>query len=94
MTSAETIKGKAILRDPRVSMCWDDERPPFQFVTVTGAVTVERDPDILRPWATRIAQRYMGPALADQYGQRNGVAPELVVRLRPLRVVAKVNVAD
>jgi len=23
MTSAETIKGKAILRDPRVSLCWD-----------------------------------------------------------------------
>ena len=30
-TSADTIKGKAILRDPRVSLCWDDERPPVQF---------------------------------------------------------------
>ena len=40
MTSADTIKGKAILRDPRVSLCWDDERPPFSFVTVSGtAVT-------------------------------------------------------
>jgi len=28
MTSADTIEGKAILRDPRVSLCWDDERPP------------------------------------------------------------------
>src|SRR5215469_7387787 len=27
MISADTVKGKAILRDPRVSLCWDDERP-------------------------------------------------------------------
>ncbi len=36
MTAADTIKGKAILRDPRVSLCWDDERPPFSFVTVAA----------------------------------------------------------
>ena len=44
MTSAETVKGKAILRDPRVSLCWDDERPPFSFVTIAGAAAVWRDP--------------------------------------------------
>ena len=27
MISADSVKGKAILRDPRVSLCWDDERP-------------------------------------------------------------------
>src|SRR5262252_1392606 len=32
MTSADTVKGKVILRDPRVPLCWDDERPPFRFV--------------------------------------------------------------
>lgn len=26
MTSADTIKGKAILRDPRVSLCWEGQR--------------------------------------------------------------------
>jgi hypothetical protein len=26
MTSADTIKGKAILRDPRVSLCWPAQR--------------------------------------------------------------------
>ena len=34
--SPETIKGKAILRDPRVSLCWDDENPPFCFAPVAG----------------------------------------------------------
>ena len=26
MTSADTLKGKAIRRDPRVSLCWDEDR--------------------------------------------------------------------
>jgi PPOX class probable F420-dependent enzyme len=94
MTSADTIKGKAILRDPRVSLCWDDERPPFAFVTVAGSATVSDAPDELLRWATRIAARYMGAERAEEYGTRNAVPPELVVRVTPTRVVAKVNVAD
>ena len=46
-TSADTIKGKAILRDPRVSLCWDDERPPFSFVTVSGTAVTSADADEL-----------------------------------------------
>lgn len=39
MTSSETVKGKAILRDPRVALCWDDEQPPFSFVLARGSAT-------------------------------------------------------
>ena len=94
MTSAGTIKGKAILRDPRVSLCWDDERPPFSFVTIAGTASVSADEGQLVRWATRIGVRYMGKERADEYGRRNGVPPELVVRVRPVRIVAKVDVAD
>ena len=94
MTSSETIKGKAILRDPRVSLCWDDERPPFGFVTISGTAFASTDRNALVPWATRLGGRYMGADLAEQYGRRNGAPPEMVVRVRPTRVVAKVNVAD
>ena len=94
MTSAETIKGKAILRDPRVSLCWDDERPPFSFVTVSGTATVSTEPEDLLKWATRIGGRYMGPERAEEYGRRNAAPPEMVVRVRPTRVVAKVDVSD
>ena len=94
MTSAATIKGKAIRRDPRVSLCWDDERPPFSFVTVAGVVSTSDDADELRTWATRIGGRYMGAERAEEYGRRNGVPPEMVVRVTPTRVVAKVAVAD
>jgi PPOX class probable F420-dependent enzyme len=94
MTSADTIKGKAILRDPRVSLCWDDEAPPFSFVTVAGTATLSTDPDELLTWATRIAARYMGAEQAEAYGRRNAVPPEMVVRVTPTKVVATVDVAD
>jgi PPOX class probable F420-dependent enzyme len=93
-TGAETLKGKAILRDPRVSICVDDERPPFSFVIINGRARVSIDPDELLYWTTRIAGRYMGEDLAEEYGTRNAVAPEMVVRVIPTKVVAKVNIAD
>jgi PPOX class probable F420-dependent enzyme len=94
MTSAATIKGKAILRDPRVSLCWDDDRPPFSFVTIAGTVSTSTDPGDLLAWATRLGGRYMGAAQAEDYGRRNSVPPEMVVRVTPTRIVAKVDVAN
>lgn len=93
MTGADTIKGKAIRRDPRVSLCWDDERPPFSFVTVAGVASISDDPSSLFEWASRIGGRYMGQDRAQEYGERNGVPPEMVVRVRPTAVVAKVDLA-
>jgi PPOX class probable F420-dependent enzyme len=94
MTSADTVKGKAILRDGRVALCWDDERPPFSFATVRGTATTSTDPDELLAWATRIGGRYMGAEQAEAYGRRNAVPPEMIVRVTPTHVVAKVDVAD
>lgn len=94
MTSAETIKGKSILRDGRVSLCFDDESPPFSFAVVSGTTTTSTDPGELLYWATRIGGRYMGADSAEQYGRRNGVPPEMVVRVTPTHVAAKVDIAD
>ena len=93
MTSAETVKGKSILRDGRVALCLDDDRPPFAFVTIVGTTTTSTDLDELLAWGTRIGGRYMGAELADDYGRRNAVPPEMVVRVTPTRVTAKVDVA-
>ena len=94
MTSADTIKGKSILRDGRVALCFDDERPPFSFVTIAGTTTTSTDPDDLLRWATRIAARYMGDEQAEAYGRRNAVPPEMVVRVTPTKIIAVVDVAD
>ena len=93
MTSADTIKGKAILRDPRVSLCWDDERPPFSFVTIAGTASTSTETTELLYWGTRIGGRYMGEENAEAYGKRNAVPPEMVVRVTPTQIIAKVDVA-
>lgn len=94
LTSGTTIKGRAIRRDPRVALCWDDERPPFSFVSLAGTAAISEDAGELLEWATRIAGRYMGDDLAEAYGARNAVPPEMVVRVTPTSVVAKRDVAD
>ncbi len=75
-------------------LCVDDDRPPFSLVILEGVATIsEEDPGLLH-WATRIAGRYMGPELAVQYGQRNGVPGELLVRVVISRVVAQADIAE
>jgi PPOX class probable F420-dependent enzyme len=93
-TGASTVKGRNLQRDPRASLCVDDERPPFSFVVVEGMAELSDDLADLRAWATRIGGRYMGPERAEEYGARNGVPGELVVRLRPQQVVSALDLAD
>lgn len=89
-----TVKAENIRRDARVSLCVDDEEPPYAFVLIEGtAELVPDDPDFLR-WTTRIAGRYMGEERAEEYGRRNAVEGELLVRVRPERVVARSGIAD
>jgi PPOX class probable F420-dependent enzyme len=92
-TDAGSRKGRALRRDPRVSMCFDDERPPFSFVVVTATVTISEDLDELLHWATVIGGRYMGDDVAERYGRRNAVAGELLVRATPTRITAVRDVA-
>jgi PPOX class probable F420-dependent enzyme len=94
MTGAETVKGKALLRDPRVALSVDDERPPFSFAIIEGIVTVSRDPEEMLPLSIAIARRYMGDDLAEQYGRRNAVEGELLVRLHRVKVTAVADIAD
>src|SRR5262245_22492968 len=82
-----TVKAANIRRDPRVSLCVDDENPPFAFVLIDGVATLSDDLDELRRWAARIAGRYMGADVAESYGRRNGVPGELLVRVTPTKII-------
>ena len=93
-TGADTAKGRALRRDPRLSLLVDDERPPFAYVKLTGSVEISEDLDEVRRWATTIGGRYMGPERAAELGARNGVPGELLVRLRPTSVQALTGIAD
>jgi PPOX class probable F420-dependent enzyme len=93
-TGKRTSKGRAIDRDPRLVLCVDDDRPPYAFVQVQGVATVSEDPDELLRTATAIGGRYMGADRAKEFGKRNGAPGELVVRLRPTRIVAELDVTS
>jgi PPOX class probable F420-dependent enzyme len=92
-TGAGTIKGRALARNGWASICVDDQEPPFSFVTVSGPVTISTDLDLMLPLATRIAARYMGEHLGEQFGRRNAVEGELLVRLRAEQVFAERDLA-
>jgi PPOX class probable F420-dependent enzyme len=93
-TGRDTVKGRTLARDPRVMLCVDDDRPPFAFVLVQGRATLSEDLAEVRSWAGRIAARYMGEERAEEYGARNGVPGELLVRVRIEKVTAQGGIAD
>ncbi len=93
-TGGNTAKAKAIARDPRVVLCVDLDEPPYAFVQVQGEATVSEDPDELLRTATAIGGRYMGADRAEEFGKRNGVPGELVVRVRPTRIVAELDMTS
>ncbi len=88
-----TVKAANLQRDPRVSLCVDDETAPFAFVIIAGTVMFSEDLAELRMWATRIAGRYMGAAQAATFGARNGVPGEILVRVQPTRIIGQGDVA-
>lgn len=93
MTETEGGKGRALARTGRASVVVDMEEPPYGFVKIDGSVTVTADhPDLLE-WATRIGGRYMGADRADEFGERNAVPEEALVRLTPDRVIAMADVS-
>lgn len=93
-THTETAKAEALRHQPEVSVCFDDEEPPFAFVIVDGTVELADDLDAVRRWAAVIGGRYMGEDRADEFGARNGVPGELLVTVTPTKVRGAVAVAD
>jgi PPOX class probable F420-dependent enzyme len=94
-TTAESgVKGRALRRDPRVCLCVDEDAPPYSFVSLWGTASLSTDLDELRRWAAALGARYMGADRAEEFGARNGVPGELLVRVRITKVVALRDIAD
>jgi len=92
-THESGVKAKALRRDPRATLCVDDQVPPYSYVMIEGEATLSDDLDEVRRWATLLGGRYMGQDRAEEYGRRNGVPGELLVRLRVGKVIAFKDVA-
>ena len=93
-TGESVVKAKALRRDPRAALCVDLEAPPYNFVTIEGTVQLSDDLDEMLKWATKIGARYMGADRAEEFGRRNAVVGEIMVRLTPERVIAIADMTE
>ena len=91
MTWHASVKAANMRRDPRVSICVDDERFPFAWARLDGSASLS-DEDLVH-WATESCRRYVGDARAAEFGARNGVPGELVVRVRPSHLIGRGDIA-
>ena len=90
----QSVKARNLTADPRAAFTVDLEEPPYAFVLVEGEVRIGRsDPD-LPGVATAIGARYMGVDVAEDFGRRNAVEGEWLMRLPIARIVAKHEMAS
>jgi PPOX class probable F420-dependent enzyme len=91
LTTGDTsIKTNNIQHDDRVSICIDDQKPPFSFVTIHGTAKIYpyKQKEVLK-WATKIAERYVGKKNAKTYGEVNSGEGAVLVRIKPTKVIAE-----
>jgi hypothetical protein len=85
LTGRRSRKAAAVRAAGRFSLCVQDERPPYRYVSVEGPVVSEEELDPAERLA--VARRYLGAAGGDRYVAdnldpgRNNVA----FRMRPER---------
>jgi len=92
-TGSRTVKGRALLRDPRFAMVVDVASPPYSYVMFYATASVVDDPAESLPWSMRIGARYMGEERGAEFGRRNAVPGELLVFGTITKVVAEAEIS-
>lgn len=94
LTNAETVKGRDLRRDPRVTLVVDDERPPFAFVMIEGTAAASQDVATLEQVARRISQRYDAGEGTEDFVRFAREDLGMLVRVAPTRIVALDRVGE
>jgi nitroimidazol reductase NimA-like FMN-containing flavoprotein (pyridoxamine 5'-phosphate oxidase superfamily) len=84
ITSEGTKKVEFLKEENRFSLCVQNEKPPYQYVTVEGPILSMDKADVdqdLRP----IARRYLGEVEGDAYVEGTSDEQSLLVRMKPER---------
>jgi PPOX class probable F420-dependent enzyme len=94
-TGSTSVKAINIQRDNRISICIDDQIPPFSFITIFGTAKIYpyKQKEVLK-WATKIAERYMGKNNAEAYGKRNSEEGLVLVIIKPTKIIAEKDIAS
>jgi PPOX class probable F420-dependent enzyme len=80
ITGSGTRKAAAIQAAGRFSLCAQDERPPYRYVTVEGPVAIEEASHHER---LDLARRYLGSEGGDAYVSANPTGGQIVCRMTP-----------
>ena len=89
-----SVKAENIQRNNRISICIDDQTPPFTFVTIHGTAKLYpyKQKEVLK-WVTRIAKRYVGKKDSKAYGERNSGQGAVLVQIKPTKIIAEKDIA-
>jgi PPOX class probable F420-dependent enzyme len=82
ITGGSTRKAAAIRAAGRFSLCAQDERPPYKYVTVEGPATLEEASHDER---LALARRYLGREGGDAYVSAVPTGGQIVFRMTPER---------
>jgi len=82
ITGRGSRKGQAIAAAGRMSLCAQDENPPYRYVSVEGPVAIE-ELDLDERLA--MARRYLGPDGGDRYvaGNPDPAGENVMIRMTP-----------
>jgi len=85
LTDKGTRKERLLSENVRISLCAQDENPPYRYVTIEGSV-VSIEPADLERDARPMARRYLGIEGGDQYTDTEaapGIDNAILVKVRP-----------
>lgn len=85
-TAAGRLKESNIQRDPRVSVCVEDE---YNYVTLEGRAELDHDPDRAQDDIARLARRYHPPEKAEQLIEKFRNEERVSIRVRIDNVISK-----
>jgi len=83
ITGRATRKAVAITAAGRFSLCAQDERPPYRYVTVDGPVVAVED--ATEDERRALARRYLGTEGGDAYVTANPTGTQVVFKMTPER---------
>lgn len=85
LTGENSLKGKALAKVERVSLCVQTEDAPYKYVSIEGPVIAREQPDPEKH-SRALAHRYLGEKMGDAYVAGNaGMETSTLYRIKPER---------
>jgi PPOX class probable F420-dependent enzyme len=84
LTDRGSQKHRNVVRDPRVQLCIDDERPPYHTLLVRGRAHIERP--LGAAWREALAIHYLGEEAGRRYVAEVDGANGILIRVTPEQI--------